>query len=81
VNRLRYRIASDPTEDTHDLIRLVFAESRDGVTSYREPKINSYGGIGDDWPAGFLDLSAREAQGLIRESLTKRKREKASESG
>ncbi len=81
VNRLRYRIASDPTDDTHDLIRLVFAESHDGVTSYREPKINPYGGIGDDWPAGFLDLSAREAQDLIRESLAKRKREKASESG
>lgn len=81
VNRLRYQIASDPTDDTHDLIRLVFAESHDGVTSYREPEINPYGGIGDDWPAGFLDLGAREAQDLVRESLTKRKREKASESG
>ncbi|MEM9655381.1 MAG: AAA family ATPase [Actinomycetota bacterium] len=81
VNRLRYRIASDPTDATHDLIRLVFAESRDGVTSYREPEINQYGGIGDDWPAGFLDLGAREAQDLVRESLTKRKRDKASEIG
>ena len=81
VNRLRYRIASDPTDATHDLIRLVFAENRDGVTSYREPEINQYGGIGDDWPAGFLDLGAREAQDLVRESLTKRKREKASGSG
>ena len=81
VNRLRHRIASDPTDATHDLIRLVFAENHDGVTSYREPEINRYGGIGDDWPAGFLDLGAREAQDLVRESFTKRKREKASGSG
>ena len=81
VNRLRYRIASDQTEATHDLIRLVFAESHDGVTSYREPEINQYGGIGEDWPAGFLDLGAREAQDLVRESLAKRKREKPSGGG
>ena len=77
VNRLRYRIASDHTTDTHELIRLVFAESHDGVTSYREPAINPYGGTGDDWPAGFLDLGAREAQALVRESLAKRKRDAA----
>ena len=81
VNRLRYRIASDPTETTHDLIRLVFAENHDGITSYREPEINPYGGVGNDWPAGFLDLGAREAQNLVRESLTKRKRERDSGSG
>lgn len=78
VNRLRYRIARDPTTSTHELIQLVFAENHDGVTSYREPKINPYGGIGDDWPAGFLDLTARESQELVRESLGKRKREKES---
>ncbi len=75
VNRLRYQIAGDRTAATHDLIKLVFAESHEGVTSYREPEINPYGGIGDDWPAGFLDLGAREAQDLVRESLTKRKRD------
>jgi len=74
VNRLRYRVASDPTDATHELIKLVFAETSDGVTSYREPEINQYGGIGDDWPAGFLDLGAREARDLVRESLMKRKR-------
>ena len=78
VNRLRYQIASDPTDSTHELIRLVFAENHEGVTSYREPEINPYGGIGNDWPAGFLDLGAREAQDLVRESLSKRKRESAS---
>jgi len=77
VNRLRYRIAKDDTSDTHDHIGLVFAENEAGVTSYREPEINAYGGLGDDWPAGFLDLTARESQELVRESLAKRKREAA----
>jgi len=81
VNRLRYRVASDPTDASHELIKLVFAESRDGVTSYREPEINQYGGIGGDWPTGFLDLGVREAQDLVRESLMKRKRARTTESG
>ena len=76
VNRLRYHIASDPTDDTHDLIKLIFAESDNGITKYRTPEINRYGGVGDNWPAGFLDLSAREAQDLVRESLMKRKRDR-----
>ena len=77
VNRLRYQIARDDTTETQELIKLVFAECEDGVTSYREPEINPYGGTGDDWPAGFLDLGAREAQALVRESLAKRKRDTA----
>lgn len=75
VNRLRYRIAADETDETHGLIRLVFAENEGGVTSYREPEINPYGGLGEDWPAGFLDLTARESQDLVRQALTKRKRD------
>lgn len=77
VNRLRYRIAKDDTSETHDLIGLVFAENEAGITSYREPEINAYGGLGDDWPAGFLDLTARESQELVRQSLAKRKRDAA----
>jgi energy-coupling factor transporter ATP-binding protein EcfA2 len=78
VNRLRFQIAKDPSDETHSLIRLVFAENDDGVTSYREPVINQYGGLGDDWPKGFLDLTATESQALVRESLAKRKRDEAS---
>lgn len=79
VNRLRYQIARDDTTSTHDLIGLVFAENSGGVTSYREPKVNEYGGLGDDWPAGFLDLTARESQELVRQSLAKRKRNESSD--
>lgn len=78
VNRLRYQIARDETDETHGLIRLVFAESERGTTSYREPAITPYGGLGDDWPTGFLDLTARESQELVRQSLAKRKRDEPS---
>ena len=76
VNRLRYRIAQDESDEAHALVGLVFAENDDGITRYREPEINVYGGLGEDWPAGFLDLTAREAQELVRESLAKRQRDK-----
>lgn len=79
VNRLRYRIAEDGTSATHELIQLVFAENEDGITTYRNPEINPYGGLGDDWPAGFLDLTVRESQELVRESLAKRLRDEAVE--
>ncbi len=77
VNRLRYRIAQDASTTTHELIGLVFAENTAGITSYREPEINAYGGLGGDWPAGFLDLPARASQELVRQSLAKRKRDSA----
>lgn len=75
VNRLRYRIAKDETDETHELVGLIFAENDNGETRYREPDINVYGGLGDDWPAGFLDLTALEAKELIRASLAKRERD------
>jgi predicted ATPase len=75
INRLRYRIADDDSADTHQLIGLVFAENDSGITTYREPEINVYGGLGEDWPAGFLDLTARESQELVRQSLAKRRRD------
>lgn len=78
VNRLRYRIAQDETQDTHDLIQLVFAESAEGQTNYRHWEITPYGGLANDWPDGFLDLTAKQAQDLVRQSLVKRKRDQAS---
>jgi len=80
VNRLRYRIAEDDTNATHDLVRLVFAESEDGLTSYRPWEITPFGGLANDWPDGFLDRTAKEAQELVRRSLMKRKRARAADS-
>jgi predicted ATPase len=79
VNRLRRSVAADDTDETRDLVKLVFAESTDGTTTYRESTINSYGGLDDDWPDGFLDLGARESRALIKESASKRRRELGAE--
>jgi hypothetical protein len=73
VNRLRRRITEDDSDATQDLVGLLFAEQREGVTSYRESQVNSFGGLDDDWPDGFLDLGARESQSLLRQSLEKRR--------
>ena len=73
VNRLRYQVASDDTDEIRNMVKLIFAEQKDGITTYRESEINEYGGLSEDWPDGFLDISARSAQDLVRQSLRKMK--------
>ena len=73
VNQLRYQVAADDTDETRKLVRLIFAEQTDGITTYRESEINEYGGLSEDWPDGFLDISAKSAQDLVRHSLRKMK--------
>ena len=73
VNQLRTQVASDETDQTRKLVKLIFAEQVDGITTYRESEINEYGGLSEDWPDGFLDISARSAQDLVRQSLRKLK--------
>jgi predicted ATPase len=80
VNRLRLHIADDDTAETHDLVKLLFVENEQGITRYCEPEFNEYGGLADNWPAGFLDLTARESQELVRQSLAKRRRAEELES-
>ena len=71
VNQLRTQVASDETDEIRNLVKLIFAEQTDGITTYRESEINEYGGLSEDWPDGFLDISARSAQDLVRQSLRK----------
>ena len=75
VNRLRRRVAEDDTNDIGKLVRIVFAErDADGHTSFRPSDINPLGGLSQDWPDGFLDLGARDAQKLLQASLSKHRR-------
>ena len=71
VNQLRYQIAADQTDEIQKLVKLIFAEQTDGITTYRESEINEYGGLSEDWPDGFLDISAKSAQDLVRHGLRK----------
>ena len=74
VNRVRRRVA-DLSGSDEGMVGLLFAEQRDGVTDFRQSAINPYGGTEAEWPEGFFDVSAREAQALVATSLTKRRRE------
>ncbi len=73
VNQLRNQVTADETDEARKLVKLIFAEQTDGITTYRESEINEYGGLSEDWPDGFLDISARSAQDLVRHSLRKMK--------
>lgn len=80
VNRLRLRIAEDMTDEVAGLVKVVFAEQRDGVTTYREPSIDNYGSAqtgesAEDWPEGFLDLTLDEARRLLQAANERRIRE------
>lgn len=71
VNQLRFQVAADESDEIKDLVKLIFAEQKDGITTYRESEINEYGGLSEDWPDGFLDVSAKSAQDLVRHGLRK----------
>lgn len=64
VNRIRRRAVEDRDADVLDLVRLHFVEREDGATSVRPVALTEYGGL-EDWPAGFMDQSAREAEAII----------------
>ena len=74
VNRVRRRVA-DISGSSEGMAGLLFAEQFDGITTFRASEIDRYGGTEEDWPEGFFDVSAREAQALVTTSLTKRYRE------
>jgi len=72
VSRLRRRIADSPSTDLVDHVGILFAEKREGFTRYRDVRPNEFGGI-EEWPAGFFDQSASEAQEILRAAIKKRK--------
>ena len=74
VNRLRRRIAEDESGATKEIVGILFAEQKDGITRYQSPAITDFGGIGSDWPDGFLDIGAGEAESLIEAGMSKMQR-------
>lgn len=72
VNRIRRRIAEGDDRELEDLVGILFVEQSNGVTQYRSPSINKFGGLGSDWPDGFLDVGAGEMENLLGAGLAKR---------
>jgi predicted ATPase len=76
INRLRLRIAEDDANELAPKIKILFAEkSPMGITHFREPTINKYGAIEEDWPEGFLDLSVKESSELLDKAVKRRRAE------
>jgi hypothetical protein len=73
INRLRRHVAEDDTGENEALVRLLFAEQEEGVTTYRHSDINGLGGLDSDWPKGFLDVAAEEAGELLRLNMDRRR--------
>lgn len=73
VNRLRYRAASAPLESSlTSMMKIYFAERKNGGSVYRDVPVNEYGAI-MDWPAGFFDESQDEAERILNAAARKYK--------
>ena len=74
INRLRRRIAEDPTDELREKVSILFVSpSHDGQGAKIEPlRVNRYGVI-ENWPPDFLPESADEAEAIFRAGLQKRR--------
>lgn len=75
VNRLRFRAAAAEGEQISSLMKIYFAEKKEGASVFREINVNRYGAI-TDWPEGFFDQSQSEAEEILQAATRKRKAEK-----
>lgn len=75
INRLRRRIAEDEPRDgqisVRDQIGLYFVEREGNESRFRDIVINEFGAI-PDWPKGFFDEGAAEADRIIEAAMHKK---------
>lgn len=64
ITRLRRRVAEDPTGEPLSLVSILFTDLRDGATLLEHVPLNRYGGL-DEWPRGFLDEQADDAEQIL----------------
>jgi AAA ATPase domain/Protein of unknown function (DUF3696) len=76
INRLRLRIAKDDGEFVSSLIKIIYAERREGQTHFRSIRPNAYGSF-DDWPDNFFDQAPKETEEILLAAMAKRKRQQA----
>lgn len=73
INRLRRRIAEDPTDSIKDLVNILFVHpptGRQGAT-IDQLSVDRYGVI-ENWPEDFLPESADESEAILMAGLEKR---------
>ena len=76
INRLRRRIAEDPTDELRNKVSILFVHPpRNGQGAIVEPlQIDRFGVI-ENWPPDFLPEAADEAEAIFLASLEKRRGE------
>ena len=71
LTRIRRRVAEDSDDQLLKSVGLVFTERSEGTARFRSLATNRYGGL-DEWPEGFFDHAARDAQDLVLAGLRKK---------
>ena len=73
INRLRRRIAEDPTDELRTLVSILFVNPpHDGEGGRIDPLQVDRFGVIENWPPGFLPEAADEAQAIFSAGLQKR---------
>ena len=74
INRLRRRIAEDPSDELRDKVNIWFVQPpEEGIgASIESLRVDSFGVI-ENWPPGFLPESTDEAEAIFLAGLVKRK--------
>ncbi len=72
INRLRFRAAAAQADEVSSLLKVYFAEKKNGASEFRPVNVNQYGAI-LEWPEGFFDQSQSEAEEILRAATRKRK--------
>lgn len=71
VYRLRRRVAEDPADDVRRRLTILFAERNNGVSTYTAVQPSRDGSL-PEWPRGFFDQAAADAEALLRAGMRKR---------
>jgi predicted ATPase len=72
INRFRYRAAAEDDNINRIIDNLIIysVENFEGLSKFRELKVNEFGVI-KDWPKGFFDQSQLESQSIVLAALKK----------
>lgn len=73
INRVRFRVAAAQASNPWvAATKVYFVERPEGMSTFREVKINEFGAI-LDWPEGFFDQSQFESESILRAATAKKK--------
>lgn len=75
INRLRYRIAQDISNELSEKVSIKFARKEDEVTVFEDIEVSRFGAI-KNWPIDFFDQTQNEVEKILTSASKKRKLER-----